>query len=175
MGVEAPHTYIPRRAAWVWKRRIIPTYPPKGAYHHLENKRPKRRQSGVPFDALAAAWPIPSLVSWALVRRRQRWRPLLRDCAMRRLVLLLLVITVGAREAARTAHTEHREQLDEIAARRSAARERQQQQQEQPLTAAAAAPSAADDAAAEARGIGRYSRIFLRRMRKVRTREMRRG
>ena len=30
VGVEAPHTYIPRRAAWVWKRRI-PTYPPKGA------------------------------------------------------------------------------------------------------------------------------------------------
>ena len=29
VGVEAPHTYIPRRAAWVWKRRI-PTYPPKG-------------------------------------------------------------------------------------------------------------------------------------------------
>ena len=60
MGVEAPHTYIPRRAAWVWKRRI-PTYPPPN----------KKRQSGVP-------WPIPSLVSWALVRRRQRWRPLLR-------------------------------------------------------------------------------------------------
>ena len=31
VGVEAPHTYIPRRAAWVWKRRI-PTYPPKGAW-----------------------------------------------------------------------------------------------------------------------------------------------
>ena len=29
VGVEAPHTYIPRRAAWVWKHRI-PTYPPCG-------------------------------------------------------------------------------------------------------------------------------------------------
>ena len=52
--VEAPHTYIPPQG-------------PRGP----REQTPKKRQSGLP-------WPIPSLVSWALVRRRQRWRPLLR-------------------------------------------------------------------------------------------------
>ena len=57
VGVEAPHTYIP---------------PQGGLENDAAFHQPPERTSHL------AKRPIPSLVSRALVRRRQRWRPPLR-------------------------------------------------------------------------------------------------
>ena len=87
VGVEAPHTYIPRRAAWVWKRRI-PIYPPKGAREQTpkrlllaavfcaswvgKTRASRRRESGGLGSAVRAQSIKPSRYSSTAKRSHRR-------------------------------------------------------------------------------------------------------